>query len=161
MGRRISVTGCLWRKAAAHGHVRSGGAGSTGVRNTGVKSLAGEANCKVSGLFSRASAKSVAEFETFVAVACLRPGFADVAERPAVHDWKFATRVEWLKQTLGFEPRLASPIKNRWPAVLSRAATAVVSAHCGPLLWTIQAAAGPKPPRAARAGEGAPSYRSW
>src|ERR1700704_4914426 len=59
----------------------------------------------------------------------------------------------------GFEPRLASPIKNRWPAVTSRAAPAVVSAHCGPSLWTIQAAAGPKPPRVA--GEGAPSYRSW
>jgi hypothetical protein len=26
----------------------------------------------------------------------LRPGFADVGERTAVHDWKFATRVEWL-----------------------------------------------------------------
>src|SRR5580700_6271518 len=44
--------------------------------------------------------------------------------------------------------------QNRWPAVTSRAATAVVSAHRGPSLWTIQAAAGPKPPRAARAGEG-------
>src|ERR1700676_3236034 len=42
----------------------------------------------------------------------------------------------------GFRPRLASPIKNRWPAVLSRVATTVVSAHCGPSLWTIQAAAG-------------------
>lgn len=62
---------------------------------------------------------------------------------------------------LGFQPRLASPIKNHWPAVTSRAATAVVSAHCGPSLWTIQAAAVPKPPRAARASEGAPSCRSW
>jgi hypothetical protein len=24
------------------------------------------------------------------------PGFADVAERPVVHNWKFATRVGWL-----------------------------------------------------------------
>jgi hypothetical protein len=30
----------------------------------------GGANCKVSGFFSKASAKSVAEFETFVSVAC-------------------------------------------------------------------------------------------
>jgi hypothetical protein len=69
-GRVHNVRFCygrFWRKAAAHGHVRSGGAGSTGVRNTGVKSLAGGANCKVSGFFS---AKSVAEFETFVSVAC-------------------------------------------------------------------------------------------
>jgi hypothetical protein len=64
------ATGGFWRKAAAHGHVRSSGAGSTGVRNTGVKSLAGGANCKVSRFFPKASAKSVAEFETFVSVAC-------------------------------------------------------------------------------------------
>src|SRR5260221_9234476 len=61
-----------------------------------------------------------------------------------------------VERTLGFQPRLASPIKNRWPAALSCPAPAVVSAHCGPYLWTIQAAAGPKPPRVARAGEGAP-----
>jgi hypothetical protein len=48
---------------------------------------------------------------------------------------------------LGFEPRLASLIKNHWPAALSCPSPAVVSAHCGPYLWTIQAAAGPKPPR--------------
>src|ERR1700682_273770 len=47
-----------------------------------------------------------------------------------------------VERTLGFQPRLASPIKNHWPAALSCPATAVVSAHCGPCLWTIQAAAG-------------------
>jgi hypothetical protein len=31
-----------------------------------------------------------------------------------------------IRGTLGFQPRLASRIKNRWPAVTSRAATAVV-----------------------------------
>ena len=66
------------------------------VYANGVKSLCWGANCKVSRFFPKASAKSVAEFETFVSVACLRLGFADVAERTAVHDWKFAARVEWL-----------------------------------------------------------------
>jgi hypothetical protein len=47
---------------------------------------AGGSNCKVSRFFPKASAKSVAEFETFVSVACLRPGSADVADRPAVHE---------------------------------------------------------------------------
>jgi hypothetical protein len=60
---------------------------------TGVKSLCWGFKLQVSRFFPKASAKSVAEFET---VACLRPGFAVAAERPAVHDWKFATRVEWL-----------------------------------------------------------------
>jgi hypothetical protein len=41
----------------------------------------------------------------------------------------------------------------------SRTVAAAVSAHYGPHLWTIQAAAGPKPPRAARAGKGAPSLK--
>jgi hypothetical protein len=79
---------------------------------------------KLQGLtvLPKAFAKSVVEFETFVSIG-LRPEFADVVERPAVHNWKSATRVE---RTLGFEPRLASLIKNRWPAVTSRAATAVV-----------------------------------
>src|ERR1035437_1943748 len=36
----------------------------------------------------------------------------------------------------GFQPRLASLIKNPWPAALSCPAAAVVSAHCGPCLWT-------------------------
>jgi hypothetical protein len=53
---------------------------------------------------------------------------------------------------LGFQPRLASPIKNHWPAVLSRAATAVVSAHCGPSQWTIQAAARSRHTNAALGG---------
>jgi hypothetical protein len=48
------------------------------------------------GSSQKASAKSVAEFETFVSVACLRPAFADLAERTAVHDRKFAARVKWL-----------------------------------------------------------------
>lgn len=50
------------------------------------------------------------------------------------------------------QPRLDRGIKNHWPAVTSRAAAVVVSAHCGPDLWTIQAAAGPSLPQAARRG---------
>jgi len=67
-----------------------------GIRKQALNLSAGGSNCKVSRYSPKASAKSVAEFETFVSVACLRPGFADVAERTAVHDWKFAARVEWL-----------------------------------------------------------------
>jgi hypothetical protein len=41
-----------------------------------------------------------------------------------------------VERTLGFQPRLASPIKNRWPAALSCPTTAVclgiVDHHCGP-----------------------------
>jgi hypothetical protein len=59
-------------------------------------------------------------------------------ERQNINDFK---GVSWAGE-LGFQPRLASPIKNRCLAALSCPATAVVSAHCGPSLWTIQAAAG-------------------
>jgi hypothetical protein len=86
----------FWRKAAAHGHFRSCGAGSTVYANRRQISLSGVQIARSHGSSPKASAKSVAEFETFVSVACLRPGFADVAERTAVHDWKFAARVEWL-----------------------------------------------------------------
>jgi hypothetical protein len=67
-----------------------------GVRKPLLNLSAGGSNCKESRFFPKASAKSVGEFETFLSVACLWPGFADVAERPAVHDWKFATRVDRL-----------------------------------------------------------------
>lgn len=39
----------------------------------------------------------------------------------------------------GFRRRLASLIKNPWPAALSLPVAAVVSRHCGPPLWTAQA----------------------
>jgi hypothetical protein len=54
-----------WRKAAAHGRARAGGAGSTGVAN-GVKSLCWGFKLQGLTVLPEASAKSVAEFETFV-----------------------------------------------------------------------------------------------
>jgi hypothetical protein len=82
--------------AAAHGHVRSGGAGSTGVRNTGVKSLAGGQIARSQGSSLKLPPSRLPNSRRSCQLLVLRPGFADVAERPAVHDWKFATRVEWL-----------------------------------------------------------------
>jgi hypothetical protein len=77
-------------------HFRSCGALSTVNANRREISLLGVQIARSHGFSPKASAKSVAEFETFVSVACLRPGFADIAERTAVHDWKFAARVDAL-----------------------------------------------------------------